>query len=64
VKQTSEKEKLEDELYFLDKQHDYAAKAFRVAETQHDWVLAKKDLDSLGQKIIAQRGRIKSFVSK
>ena len=64
MKQTSEKERLEAGLYFVDKQHSHAAKAFGVAKTQHDRELAKKEVDSLSQKIIALRERIKSLVSK
>ena len=61
--QVTEKDKLEAQLYFLDKQANHAAKAFGTAKTPKDRELAKKLLDSLGQQTIELRARIKALAN-
>jgi hypothetical protein len=59
MEQATEREKLEAELYFLNKQHSHIAEALGTALTPYDRELTKKEFDSLSKKILALRERIK-----
>ena len=59
----TEREKLEAELYVLDKQHSHLAGALASRLTPHDREITKNEFEKLSRKILALEEHMKSLAS-